>query len=319
MDSLALFFEKHKIAFIAFVSAIFIISTSSLAYAELKKDITITIENDQKKLTTFRSTVGEVLEDQHITVGPGDILNKGTEEKIKDDLEITLNRQKKVEPIVLQTKRVFEKDFSRLAAVLPKKDPVLVVEKNEVKKIKLAYSTQVIPNPKLEKGITKIVQKGKPGEKKITLRVTYENGKVVSRKIAAISITKNPVNTVAMQGTKNHISTSRGGRMMFTRAFEANASAYWAGSCGKKKGAGGYGRTASGKKVKKGIVAVDPRVIPLGTWLYIEGYGVALAADTGSAIKGRTVDVAFESEEQCMNFGRKAVKVYILDRPRFSF
>lgn len=307
MDTLALFFQKHKIAFIAFVSAIFIISTSSLTYAELKKDITITVENDPKKLTTFRSTVGQVLEDQHIAVGPGDILNIKMDEKLKDDLEITLN------------KKSYTKDFSGMGVVLPSNATELVVEKSEVKKVKLAHSTEIIKNPKLEKGITKILKKGKPGEKQITLKVTYANGKVISRKIASISITKNPVNTVAMQGTKNHINTSRGGRMVFTRAFVANASAYWAGSCGKKKGSSGYGRTYSGKKVARGIVAVDPKVIPLGTWLYIEGYGVALAADTGSAIKGKTVDVAFETEAQCMNFGRKAVKVYILDRPRFSF
>lgn len=75
--------------------------------------------------------------------------------------------------------------------------------------------------------------------------------------------------------------------------------------------------TASGKKVERnpnGIstVAVDPRIIPIGTYLYIEGYGYAIAADTGSAIKGKKIDVYFKSSSECYTWGRKNVKVRIL-------
>lgn len=71
--------------------------------------------------------------------------------------------------------------------------------------------------------------------------------------------------------------------------------------------------TASGSAVAVGLVAVDPSVIPLGTRLYVEGYGYAYAADTGGAIKGNRIDLFFDSEWQCNQWGRRTVKVYILD------
>jgi len=60
-------------------------------------------------------------------------------------------------------------------------------------------------------------------------------------------------------------------------------------------------------------VAVDPRIIPLGTRLYIEGYGYAIAGDTGGAIKNFRIDLGYNSRSEAMKFGRREVKVYILD------
>ena len=65
-------------------------------------------------------------------------------------------------------------------------------------------------------------------------------------------------------------------------------------------------------KAEPGVVAVDPNVIPLRTKLYVEGYGFAIAADVGGAIKGNRIDLFFNTIDECMNYGRKKVKVYIL-------
>jgi 3D (Asp-Asp-Asp) domain-containing protein len=59
-------------------------------------------------------------------------------------------------------------------------------------------------------------------------------------------------------------------------------------------------------------VAVDPDVIPLGTRLYIPGYGLALAADTGGDIVGNRIDLCMEAHSDAWSFGRRMVKVYIL-------
>ena len=72
------------------------------------------------------------------------------------------------------------------------------------------------------------------------------------------------------------------------------------------------GTTASGLKAGYGVVAVDRRVIPLRTRLYVEGYGYAIAADTGGAIKGKKIDLCYDTYEEAVRFGRKNVKVYIL-------
>lgn len=74
----------------------------------------------------------------------------------------------------------------------------------------------------------------------------------------------------------------------------------------------GTGLTATGQPLQRGMVAVDPSVIPLGTQLYIEGYGYAVAADTGGAISGNHIDLAMDSVSEALDFGRQQVVVHIL-------
>lgn len=76
---------------------------------------------------------------------------------------------------------------------------------------------------------------------------------------------------------------------------------------------GGYSTTAMGTAIRYGVAAVDPNVIPLGTRLYIEGYGYARAEDTGGAIKGNKIDLVFGSKAQSNNWGRRTVRVTILN------
>ena len=71
--------------------------------------------------------------------------------------------------------------------------------------------------------------------------------------------------------------------------------------------------TARGNRVRRGIIAVDPRFIPLGTRVYIPGYGEAVADDTGGAIIGNRIDIAFDTYDEAMHFGRQHIEIYILD------
>lgn len=72
-------------------------------------------------------------------------------------------------------------------------------------------------------------------------------------------------------------------------------------------------RTATGTWPSRGTIAVDPKVIPLGTRLYVEGYGEGIAADTGGLIKGDIIDVYMESEDECWQWGRRQVEVRIIE------
>jgi 3D (Asp-Asp-Asp) domain-containing protein len=72
-------------------------------------------------------------------------------------------------------------------------------------------------------------------------------------------------------------------------------------------------RTKSGTWPTVGTAAVDPEVIPLGTRLWIEGYGEAVALDTGGAVKGNVIDVYLPTEDQCWQWGRRQVEVRILE------
>lgn len=71
------------------------------------------------------------------------------------------------------------------------------------------------------------------------------------------------------------------------------------------------GNTALGVPVRKGIVAVDPKLIPLGTKLHVPGYGPGLAADVGTAIKGRVIDLWFPSTAKARAWGRRSVTITI--------
>ena len=76
----------------------------------------------------------------------------------------------------------------------------------------------------------------------------------------------------------------------------------------------GTGYTATGVKAAEGQIAVDPRVIPLGSKVYVEGYGYAVATDTGGAIRGNRIDVVIEGMDRAYQFGRRhGVKVYVLE------
>lgn len=104
------------------------------------------------------------------------------------------------------------------------------------------------------------------------------------------------------------------------RALEVTATGYYAGpeSTGKSPGHPEYGITYSGVKVRKGLfstIAADTRVFPLGTILYIPGYGFGVVSDTGSAIKGNKIDLYFETKQQVYDlWGKKKVKVSVLRR-----
>lgn len=75
---------------------------------------------------------------------------------------------------------------------------------------------------------------------------------------------------------------------------------------------GSSGYTAGGHRLERGLVSVDPDIIPLGTKLYIEGYGYAVADDTGGAIVGNRIDLAMDSTGEALDFGRRDVVVYVL-------
>ncbi|HJE81884.1 MULTISPECIES: peptidoglycan-binding protein [Megasphaera] len=92
----------------------------------------------------------------------------------------------------------------------------------------------------------------------------------------------------------------------YQRRIVMDASAYTADDPGNS------GFTATGLRLRRGMVSVDPDVIPLGSQLYIEGYGYATAEDTGGSIVGNRIDLAMDSITEALNFGRREVVVYVL-------
>lgn len=91
------------------------------------------------------------------------------------------------------------------------------------------------------------------------------------------------------------------------RALYVSATAYSAHDPGNGN------RTATGTLVRRGVIAVDPSVIPLGTRVFIPGYGEAVAEDIGSAIHGQRIDVAFDTHAEALMFGRQDLEIFIME------
>jgi uncharacterized protein YabE (DUF348 family) len=308
----------------------------------MKKTVTINLNGQNLKVSTFRSTVAAVLESKKIVVGPkdktspeltykikdGDVINiktavdvyvqvdgknlgiKSAEESVKDLLAaegIRLGEDDKISPQL--TSSITKGINIKIIRVDAK-----IVEEKKV----LDYATIYKSDSSLVKGNNKVVQDGQEGEKIITHKLIYEDGKVVSNKLVSEVVTKNPVNKIINRGVLGVLNISRGGsQIYYTKALKFRASAYTAASCGKSSGSAGYGRTATGVYAKRdpngySTVAVDPKIIPYGTKLYISGYGLAIAQDTGGAINGYKLDLYFNTLNQCFSWGVRNVTVYVL-------
>jgi 3D (Asp-Asp-Asp) domain-containing protein len=164
----------------------------------------------------------------------------------------------------------------------------------------------------LEKGKEKTITSGKKGLVSKQYEVLLENGEEVSRKLISEQKVAEKQDKVVAVGTKDlSIQVSRGAADEPGKEFYVTATAYTA-YCN-----GCSGRTATGLNLRANpnmkVIAVDPRVIPLGSKVYVEGYGYAVAADTGGAIKGYIVDLFMPSNQDCYRWGRKKVKIKILD------
>jgi len=191
----------------------------------------------------------------------------------------------------------------------------------------IPHSMVEIPTDELFNDESYVTVEGTTGLTRKTYEVRYENGTQVSKVLTHEEIITKPVDTIKYVGTKTRkIKTIAGSltekpaNLDKCRYIDMTATAYDLSyeSCGKRPGDRGYGITASGMKARVGVVAVDRRVIPLGTKLYIEAvdgswvYGEAIAGDTGGAIKGNRIDLFFNTKAECMQFGKKPARIYII-------
>ncbi len=322
-----------------------LVLTTSFVYSAMKKDITISDIDGQKKISTFKTNVADVLQEQNIQLAPFDRIDAAMDAKLKDGTVLCIARANKVEVKTNEFSKFFftnardiksaleeaEVYIGELDIVEPSLDTAIasdttisivrVTEEVVDDTVELSFIEQVVRSDKMDKGESRLVQKGQKGLKQVSTKVRYEDGKEVDRQVIGEKILKQAVNKITEEGARTTLVTSRGQSFTFVKSLVMSATAYDLSyeSCKKNEGDPYYGITASGIKAKPGIVAVDPKVIPLGTWLYVEGYGEALAADTGGAIKGNKIDLFYESSKDVKNFGRKKLKVYVLDKPKYKF
>lgn len=232
--------------------------------------VTLVADGQTRQVTTAARCVAEVLAESGIALGELDRVTPGLDAPVEDGLKIT---------VVRVARKVHQRDIHIPPHTITRFDARV--------------------------GRTIILDPGRPGLKRETVRVLTKDGQETERSVVESRLIRRPVPKRVVVGRSQSLP-ARGGLMMLM-----TATAYDPGprSCGRYAS----GRTAIGMKAGRGVVAVDPRVIPLGTRLYIEGYGPAIAGDVGSAIRGRRIDLGFDTYREAVAFGRRVVKVYIVE------
>lgn len=151
-------------------------------------------------------------------------------------------------------------------------------------------------------GQKRIIKNGQTGILSKTYLVTYQDGIEQKKEFIKDEILQEPVAEIIALGTKQIVQRA-GKNLDVKKTLTMKSTAYT--HTGNK--------TATGKWPQRGTIAVDPKVIPLGSKLYIDGYGFGVAQDIGSAIKGEHLDLFMDSEKEALKWGSKTVRVYVLN------
>lgn len=315
----------------------------SVTLINMRKTITIKIDGKEETFVTYKRTVKDVLDIQGVEINSKDKVQPALNSNVSEGDTISIKKAVSVELVVGEKKVKIETAESTIEDMLevekeelkeqgieytdgvdeitPSLDTkiednlqinlVNVEVKSELAKEAINFDVVVEEDSNLESGLEETIQEGAAGEKEVVYEVVYKNGVEYSKSVKSSKVVAEPVNKIVAQGTRRTFASRDGQLLDYKSVLYCESTAY-----------SGGGVTATGTvpvRDPNGIstIAVDPRVIPLGSLVYVEGYGKAVAADTGGAIKGSIIDVYVNSEEEAYSsWGRKYnVPVYILAYP----
>ncbi len=315
--------------------------------ATLMHEVVINDETQTVTIRTFETDLNQILRNASISLREEDVISPPLDQEIKKDTEVVITRSKPIEIIDGdETKEVYTVEtnvgniLSEAAIQIGEYDKVYPRETDKVAldrtieivrvdvdyinaKEDIPYTTVYQMTEDLPAGEINVVTPGENGTLDCTYKVVYENGVEVSRQISEENVVVAPKNEVVEEGLDKYLVTSRGLPFRYKEVIVLKATAYDLSyeSCGKYPGDPAYGITYTGTHARPGVVAVDPRIVKLGSKLYVESldgmrdYGFASAEDTGSAIKGKRIDLFIENRRQALNYGVRYVRVYVLDEP----
>lgn len=299
------------------------------------KQVQLESDNQKRFVWTTAVTVEDLLEEQKIALNENDRVYPESKTNLEKGMDVIVNR---AFPVTLYDGGTEKNVWSTSTTVagfltqqgitlteLDRVEPMLeerVIENSVINVIRVEKVTDVVEEPigyavvaqkdeNLPSGTEKIITDGKEGLVSRQYEILKENGVEVSRNVISEQMIRDKQDKVVAVGTKSQPIqvASRGnepGREMYVVA-----TAYTA-SC-----SGCSGTTATGINLHVNsnakVIAVDPNVIPLGSKVYVEGYGYAIAADTGGAIKGNKIDVFIASKAEAYRWGRKTVKIKVLE------
>jgi resuscitation-promoting factor RpfB len=248
-------------------------------YLDRSVPVNVIVDGHTLRTRTHRSRVGEVLADLGVTVNGQDYTDPPLDAPLTAD-------------IAIQVFRVTES---------------VVVEQSPI-----PFDSEWQPDPDSEIDTQGLLREGEPGVLERRTRLRYVNGQVVDRRVEGENVVVAPKNRVMGYGTKIVVRTldTPSGPVDYWRVVRMLATSYSASTAGVSRSSPHYGYTFTGLKMRTGLVAVDPGVISLGSEVYVPGYGVGLAADTGGAIKGKRIDLGYADDE--LELWYRWVDVYMM-------
>ena len=304
----------------------------------VRRAVPFTVNEDGRitALYTTAPTVGEALRRAGLTLYLADYVEPGLGERMRAGLTVTINRSIPVTVLVdgrtLRTRTHRERVDEVLADLgvvlmgqdytLPALDAPLgqeatvkvvrVSERFEIEQEPIPFETVWQPDPALEIDYQRVIQEGARGVLERRIRVRYEDGNEVARELDSEYVAVPPTTKVMGYGTQIVVRTleTPSGPVEYWRKIRMLATSYSASTAGTPRSSPWYGRTRTGMTMRFGIVAVDPRVISLRTNVYVPGYGIGIAGDTGGAIKGRRIDLGYDDDNLVLWY--RWVDVYLL-------
>jgi 3D (Asp-Asp-Asp) domain-containing protein len=286
---------------------------------------------------TDAATVGDFLRERNIVVGPHDYVYPTTDVPLTDGLAVeyraavsvyvqTANQRIALTSSAEDVGSLLEEENIRLGPddrVTPALDTAVpangtvrivhVVTWERTERVRVRPQTIHRLDFSMTPGNTRAIAAGSTGLREQRVRFSQFDGGTVQRQVLSSRVLRKARPRIVADGVDEYDAFARfeargieRSALIAQSALEMVATAY-TGAC-----SGCSGVTAIGRPAGHGIVAVDPSVIPLGTHLFIPGYGLAIAGDTGGAIHGNRIDLGFNSQRDAMLFGRRQVTVYRL-------
>lgn len=307
---------------------------------EQAKEVTISVDGNQSKVWTTETLVKDILKEANIKVSEHDTLAQGLDTELGAENKIDIQKAFQVALVDGVNKRQvwststtvanflkqqgiqlneFDRVENNLEDVITPASKITVVRVEKVIDVvedSLDFAVEKKQDASLQKGKHKVVATGENGSVSRTYEVVKENGKVVAKNLQSEKVLKEPKKKVVAVGTKTVVASaptvSRGSAEPASgKEFYVTATAYtpYCDGCSGTSATGINLRSNSGLKV----IAVDPSVIKLGSKVWVEGYGTAIAGDTGGAIKGNKIDILVQTDAQARNWGRKKVRIKVLN------
>jgi uncharacterized protein YabE (DUF348 family) len=274
-------------------------------------------------LHTTLPTVGSVLHENHVKLYLGDLVTPSLQQQVAPGMKVVIERSVPIQ-IMADGHTIHTRTRAETVAGALGEAGIALVGKDEanptletvitsgteirITRIREEFLTETdpipfemiwVPDPQVEIDNISLVQEGQVGLNKRRFRVTYRDGQEVERGLEDSWAAQPPVTKTMAYGTKIVVRKldTPDGPMEYWRRMRVYTTSYRPASAGKSRDHPRYGYTRLGVLVKRGIVATDPEVIPLRTWLYVPGYGKSIAADTGGGVKGKFVDLGFSDDD----------------------